>query len=123
MNMHFYKLLIFFVISSLQSVGLDHENESHEYVDSDLLVFHAVELGEDGSKSEQFKKRIRDEIERYLRAKPTADIWTGLKDFPIIHAIFMEFNSIRSSEAICERMFSYAGELSSIIFFLIYRVL
>lgn len=55
--------------------------------------------------------RIRNEIDSYLHSKTNANIEDGLKDFPIVRQMFLKFNCIRSSEAICERMFSYAGKL------------
>lgn len=78
-------------------------------VDSGLLVFHEVTFGDQCSSSEQIELHVKDEIERYLRVKPTSSIQNGLKDYPIIRSIFMKFNCIQTSEAICERMFSYAG--------------
>lgn len=50
------------------------------------------------------------EVETYLHAKATTDIVEGLKNFPTIQRLYMKYNSIRSTEAICERMFSYAGK-------------
>lgn len=53
--------------------------------------------------------QIKDEIERFLRAKSTSNLAADLADYPNIRVIFMKFNCIRSSEAICERLFSFAG--------------
>lgn len=77
--------------------------------DSGLLVFHDVKLGNQSSSSEQKKLHIKAEIDQYLRAKPTENIANGLKDYPFIRSVFLKYNCIRSSEAICERMFSFAG--------------
>lgn len=55
--------------------------------------------------------RILTEIDNYLHTKTNTNIEDGLKDFPIVRKLFLKFNCIRSSEAICERMFSYAGNL------------
>lgn len=55
--------------------------------------------------------RIMKEIDRYLFTKANVNLEDGLNDFPTIRKLFLKFNCIRSSEAICERMFSYAGEL------------
>lgn len=53
--------------------------------------------------------QVEQEIHNYLNCKTTSDIEAGLKDFPIVKKIFKKFNCIRSTEAICERLFSYAG--------------
>lgn len=57
------------------------------------------------------KTRIMKEIDRYLCVKTNVNVEDGLNDYPIIRKLFLKFNCIRSSEAICERLFSYAGEL------------
>lgn len=49
------------------------------------------------------------EINNYLCKKCENDVVAGLKDFPNIRRIYCKYNSIRSTEALCERMFSYAG--------------
>lgn len=54
--------------------------------------------------------KILAEIDRYISSKTTSNIEDGLKDYPHIRSIFEKYNSIRSTEAICERMFSYAGK-------------
>lgn len=59
------------------------------------------------------KAKILDEIDRYLCEKTTTNIHDGLKNFPCIREIFFQYNCIRSSEAICERLFSYAGSLQN----------
>lgn len=51
------------------------------------------------------------EVSAYLRTK-TDKNFEELTKYPTIEKLFMKYNCIRSSEAICERMFSYAGELS-----------
>lgn len=56
------------------------------------------------------KDLILKEIEGYLCEKTNPNITDGLKDFPVIRDVFIKYNCIRSSEAICERMFSYAGK-------------
>lgn len=55
------------------------------------------------------REKIIKQIDAYLCTKTTPNIEEGLKNFPIILEMFEKFNCIRSSEAICERMFSYAG--------------
>lgn len=72
-----------------------------------LLVENDVCIGDTWNCS----TRIINEIDNYLHSKAHANIEAGLKDFPIIRQMFLKFNCIRSSEAICERMFSYAGKL------------
>lgn len=54
---------------------------------------------------------VEQEVQNYLTSKATPDIETGLQNFPIIAKIFKKFNCIRSTEAICERLFSYAGKI------------
>lgn len=56
------------------------------------------------------KARLLDEIDTYLTQPSNEHIPNGLKDFPSIHKIFLKYNCIRPSEAICERLFSYAGK-------------
>lgn len=55
------------------------------------------------------RERIIKQIDGYLCTKTTPNIEEGLKNFPVIRELFEKFNCIRSTEAICERMFSYAG--------------
>lgn len=55
------------------------------------------------------KSRILNEIDSYLRTKTSNSVEDVLKDYPVIHKLFLKFNCIRASEAICERLFSYAG--------------
>lgn len=64
-----------------------------------------VSMGDSWDRTTQITK----EVDNYLHTKTCANIEDGLKDFPIIRKMFLKFNCIRSSEAICERMFSYAG--------------
>lgn len=70
-----------------------------------LLVENDVSLGDDIDQ----RTSIMMEIDLYLRTKTNGDIDEGLKDFPLIRKLFLKYNCIRSSEAICERLFSYAG--------------
>lgn len=70
-----------------------------------LLVENDVSLGDDIDQ----KTSIMTEIDLYLRAKTNANVDEGLKDFVYIQQLFLKYNCIRSSEAICERLFSYAG--------------
>lgn len=53
---------------------------------------------------------LMKEIDQYLLSSTTANIEDGLKFYPHIRAIYEKYNCIRSTEAICERLFSYAGE-------------
>lgn len=78
---------------------------NHEY--NDLLIENDVSFG---GEDFDFEMRVGDEIDRFLRSKTTVNIEEGLENFPIIARLYMKYNSIRSTEAICERMFSYAGE-------------
>lgn len=55
------------------------------------------------------RTRIMTEIDSYLCSKTNQDIAEGLKNFPTIRQLFLKYNCIRSSEAICESLFSYAG--------------
>lgn len=49
-----------------------------------------------------------NEIDEYLLAKTTTNL-DNLSKYPTIRKLYMKFNCIRPSEAICERLFSYAG--------------
>lgn len=73
----------------------------------DLLIENdvSVSIGQTYDRREQ----IQQEVNAYLSAPKTGNITQGLTDFPTIHKLYLKFNSIRTSEAICERMFSYAG--------------
>lgn len=62
-----------------------------------------------GLNKRDFKDDIRREVDMYFSTKPSLNIEDGLRSYPNIHRVFLKFNCIRSSEAICERMFSYAG--------------
>lgn len=55
------------------------------------------------------KEMIKQEIDAYLSTPDTEDIKQELSKYPYIRELFRASNCIRSSEAICERMFSYAG--------------
>lgn len=59
---------------------------------------------------EETNLKVINEVHNYLSTRATTDVGHGLKDFPIIRKLYMKYNCIRSTEAICERMFSYAGE-------------
>lgn len=74
---------------------------------NELLVENDVSLSIGGLWDD--REKIIKQIDGYLSTKTTANIEEGLKNFPIIREMFEKFNCIRSSEAICERMFSYAG--------------
>lgn len=101
--------------------SLIHQTESND--DDGLLVFNNVNLGNDHYNCSTSEAKIKEEIDAYLRAKPEPDLIKGLKDFPVIRSIFSKFNCIRSSEAVCERMFSFADEILIMFFFCIYPFL
>lgn len=62
------------------------------------------------------KERITKEVEAYMSTPTTPNIKEGLANYPNIHQLFLKFNCVRSSEAICERMFSYAGKVHFCVF-------
>lgn len=70
------------------------------------------------STTRDVRSQIVQEVDEYLSSKTTSDIGQGLRDFPNVRRVFMKFNCIKSSEAICERFFSYAGENFFLTFFL-----
>lgn len=76
---------------------------------NDLLIENDVSITF-GRDDDDFEMQVGNEVDRFLCSKTTLDIEEGLKTFPIITRLYMKYNSIRSTEAICERMFSYAGE-------------
>lgn len=53
---------------------------------------------------------IVSEIAAFLSTRTTTNIVDGLNNYPTIKRIFLKYNCIRSTEAICERLFSYAGK-------------
>ena len=61
--------------------------------------------------------QLKNEIEKFLNSPKNPNVSEGLEDAPTICKLYMKYNSIRSTEAICERMFSYAGELKKIPLF------
>lgn len=73
----------------------------------DLLIKHDVSASI--GQNHDIKKRLEDEIEDYLSAPDNQNIEEGLSNYPNIKELFLMYNCIKSSEAICERMFSYAG--------------
>lgn len=66
---------------------------------------------------------FRAEIERYLRAPTSDDIIGHLNEYPLIRQVYLKYSCIRTSEAICERMFSFAGKLFELFFVSLYAVL
>lgn len=62
------------------------------------------------SSRNNYKESIKSEVDKYFGIKRSSNIKEGLRDFPNIFRVFLKFNCIRSSEAIYERMFSYAGK-------------
>lgn len=93
--------------------GGDDMTQTHTLVDTkinttnELLIENDICIGEPLDQ----KARVLNEINQYLSTKVNVNLVDGLKGFPIIRKLFLKFNCIRSSEAVCERMFSYAGEL------------
>lgn len=79
-------------------IGINFDSDS-------LLIENVVSLND----SVDDKSRIMNEIDSYLRAKTNLSTEDGLKDFPVMRKIFQKYNCIRTSEAICERLFSYCG--------------
>lgn len=62
---------------------------------------------------QQRNQMISSQITEYLnspRIKGTdADVIAHLNNYPLVKAVFLKYNCIKTSEAICERIFSYAG--------------
>lgn len=50
------------------------------------------------------------EIDTYISTKTSNDIEAELDQYPHIRLIYKKYNCIRTTEAICERMFSFAGK-------------
>lgn len=76
---------------------------------SDFLIEYDVSSSVQQSQISS-ELKLQNEIERYLGEVKNQNICAGLKDFPTIAKLFYKYNCIRSTEAICERLFSYAGE-------------
>lgn len=98
--------LIFLRKLPTEPTNMSSNRNSSDELD-DLLIENdvSVSIGQTYDRREQ----IRQEVNAYLSAPKTDNITQGLSDFPTIHRLYLKFNNIRSSEAICERMFSYAG--------------
>lgn len=56
------------------------------------------------------KREISIEVDAFLKSMRDESIENGLTNYPNIQRVFLKYNCIRSSEAICERLFSYAGD-------------
>ncbi|XP_055308862.1 uncharacterized protein LOC129572786 [Sitodiplosis mosellana] len=80
-------------------------NQNPDTTDS-LLIEHDV--SDTMGASLDFDTTLMMEINSYLCSK-TENIENGLQKYPILRRIFLKYNCIRSTEAICERLFSYAG--------------
>lgn len=94
--------------TATQAEGISQRNDD-DY--STLLVENDVSSGL--SAVLDVNSRNMYEIENWLCLSTDPDIKAAFKDFPLIKKLFMKFNCIRSSEAICERLFSYAGMFTS----------
>lgn len=88
------------------------QTDTHKKEKNKLLIENDVCIGDPWDQN----TRIKREIDRYLCTKASVTVEDGLNDFDIIRKLFLKFNCIRASEAICERLFSYAGELRICIF-------
>lgn len=79
---------------------------------------HRLLVATDVSKSlrshtKKLNTDLRDEIRQYLdksTSRPN-DVPKHVKQVPSIKKIYCKYNCLRTSEAICERMFSFAGKL------------
>lgn len=94
--------------------------------DASISRSHRLLVPTDVSKSlrkhtKKLNTDLRDEICQYLDKRTTGskNILKHLKKFPSIKKIYCKYNCLRTSEAICERMFSFAGKL--IIFKCIFK--
>lgn len=76
---------------------------------STLLVPKDVSSSLSGMPETGRNASIMDEIIRYLKAPTSNDINEHLHQFPLIRDVYIKYSCIRTSEAICERMFSYAS--------------
>lgn len=84
----------------------DDEDEGNLFIYNDVSVEQAQEEQTPEAKK---RKMIKEEVDKFLKLKTTDDLYSGLGNFPIIRSVFIKYNCIRSSEADCERIFSYAG--------------
>lgn len=73
----------------------------------DLLVKNNISASI--TEAHDAKEMIKQEIDAYLSTPDTADIKQELSKYSYIRELFCASNCIRSSEVICERMFSYAS--------------
>lgn len=78
-------------------------------VNFDLIIIHDVTNSNSNQSRTTKREQIEKEIDKFLSEKTSTNVCETLNDFPNIKKVFMKYNCIRSSEAICERLFSYAG--------------
>lgn len=98
-------LFIFITVgTNMSKSNLDELNLPSLLIEFDVL--DSISVGMDANDYREVMKR---EVDMYFNKKPSSNINEGLNEFPNIYRVFLKFNCIRSSEAICERMFSYAG--------------
>lgn len=81
----------------------------------DLLIFNNVTAASSSSaqsRLDQIEADLNIEIDAFMSSSVCQpdQIIDYLKKYPRIMQVFLKHNCIRSSEAICERLFSYAGE-------------
>lgn len=96
-------------VVSDQTAGDDVSN-SNPLLEDFLVEFDVSKTLTSSSKPIDYEIRLQNEIEQYINTPTNANISEGLQNAPTIRKLYMKYNSIRSTEAICERMFSYAGE-------------
>ncbi|XP_055307328.1 uncharacterized protein LOC129571548 [Sitodiplosis mosellana] len=68
-------------------------------VEHDMSVTLEIDLESDAA--------LINEVDSYLSCRTATNIDDGLKNFPNITEIFKKFNSIRTSEAICELLYMF----------------
>lgn len=111
-NFHLYiSQLIYMLRIPYTYVDADDSNSNSSILNrSKLLVeFDVSESIGMGMNTMGIREEIIREVDMYFGTKPSLNIEAGLRSYPNIRRVFLKFNCIRSSEAICERMFSYAG--------------
>lgn len=104
-------------------IGADKSKSSVLNLSKLLIEFDVSESIGMGLNTKDIRQEIIQEVDMYFSTKPSVNIEAGLRCYVNIHRVFLKFNCIRSSEAICERMFSYAGRFFCFLSFIVLSTL
>lgn len=105
--------------ASYTYIGADKSNSSVLNRSKLLIEFDVSESIGIGLNTKDIRQEIIQEVDMYFSTKPSMTIEAGLRDFRNIRRVFLKFNCVRSSEAICEHMFSYGGRYFIFLLFML----